>query len=232
MTDFNKAKQLPDGQKVTIKLRTEDGLTERKVVAPLPDGFGMSVGSAFTDPQNMDLNQGGGAVSKAVKAVTQRSGFSSKIAQASNVFYDGPEPTEMSFDLNFHAYYSAFDEVIVPVFDLMMMSVGREYNGDEINNSIVADAMKAIEEATGADSGKYGLIHSPGECKVTFGKAMTIPRCFVSSVGVEFSNIMDNQYFPISANCSVTIKVVRNPTQTELTKYFNRTNYKAERTDN
>ena len=224
MADLNKVKQLPEGQKVTIKLRTEDGQTERKVVAPLPDGFGMSVGSAFTDPQNMDLNQGGGAVSQAVKAVTQRSGFSSKVAQASNVFYDGPEPTEISFDLNFHAYYSAFDEVVVPVFNLMMMSVGREYNLDDINNRTVADAMKTIEDSTGSDSGKYGFIRSPGECKVKFGRAMTIPRCYVSSVGAEFSNIMDNQDFPISANCSVTIKVIRNPTQSELTQYFNRAN--------
>lgn len=216
----NKVSELPRSQKIVIKLRNTEGVTQRRVEAPLPDGYGLSTGSAFTDPSNTDLAGGGGTASKVVKQVAKRSGFSTKISQKTNVFYDGPEPTEISFDMNFHSYYSAFHEVMVPVFRLMMMSVGRERSFQDIDDSL-KDEMKAqAGEEFEEDTGKFGFIRSPGEAKVTFGSSLQIPRCYVASVGTEFSNISDNQGYPISANCSVSIKVARNPTQTELADYF------------
>lgn len=209
-----------------IQLNT-DGGNARVVRAPLPDGYGMSVGSAFTDPNNVDLagNTGSGRMGQVLGALakygSQFTGISTKATQRSNVFYAGPEPTEISFELRFDAYYSAYDEVVKPAAKLMMMSVGTELPLSTLN-PFISDT---IREEGGDESGGglfegFGLIRAAGEVKVKFGKALNIERAYVSSVGVKFSNVLDNQGYPMSVDCSVTIKVIRNPTQYEVGKHY------------
>ena len=220
-------KQNPDAVMSIIQVKN-DGSNGRIVRAPLPDGFGMSVGSAFTDPNNMDLAgaTGGGRMGQILgglaKYGSQFTGISTRATQRSNVFYAGPEPTEVSFEINFSAFYSAFDEVVRPAANLMMMSVGTEIPLSRLNDYI-ADFLKE-EGAERSDDDNitegFGLIRSAGEVEVKFGKAMTIKRGYVSSVGVKFSNVLDNQGYPMSVDCSVTIKVIRNPTQYEVGKHY------------
>lgn len=224
-------KQNPDSV-LTISQTNGNGVY-RIVRAPLPDGFGMSVGSAFTDPNNVDLaSQASSSVSQGIgqvmTAASRMSGVSTKMLQRTNVFYDGPEPTEISFDLKFDAYYSAYDEVVRPVAKLMMMSTGSEIGERDLRQYIEGEEAeeqkaKMAEESSGRFSALlegFGLVSAPGKCKVKFGNTFVIPRAYVSSVGVQFSNVLDNQGHPTSAECSITIKVARNPTQYSITKQY------------
>lgn len=207
----------------------------RVVRAPLPDGFGMSVGSAFTDPNNVDLasqasSSVSGAVGQVMTAASRLSGVSTKMLQRTNVFYDGPEPTEISFDLKFDAYYSAYEEVVRPVAKLMMMSTGSEMGSENLMQYVEgeeAEEQKSNLREEKSNSGRFsallegfGLVRAPAKCKIKFGNTFVIPRAYVSSVGVQFSNVLDNQGHPMSAECSVTIKVARNPTQASITNHY------------
>lgn len=221
-------KQNPDAVMTIIQKNSEGG-NARLVRAPLPDGYGMSVGSAFTDPNNIDLagNTGGGRMGQLLgglaKYTSQYTGISTRATQRSNVFYAGPEPTEVSFELNFSAYYSAYDEVVKPAARLMMMSVGTELPLSKLNPFVDEFLQEEGVDETDDDGGiteGFGLIRSAGEVEIRFGKAMGIKRAYVSSVGVKFSNVLDNQGYPMSADCSVTVKVIRNPTQKEVGDYF------------
>ncbi len=216
---------------LTIIQKDDEGRYLRKVRAPLPDGFGMSVGSAFTDPQNIDLAAHTGAgrfgqiLSVAMRGASALTGFSTRAVQNSNTFYAGPEPTEISFEIRFDSFYSAYHEVVVPAARLMMMSVGTERTLKDLNEvvkgELKTEELAATNEEVDSIMTNFGLIKSAGECIIKFGKTMTIPRAYVSSVGTKFSNVVDNQGYPISCDCSVTIKVIRNPTQTEVgAKYF------------
>lgn len=216
---------------LTIIEKNSGGGYLRVVRAPLPDGFGMSVGSAFTDPQNIDLASHTGAgkygqiASAIMRGAAALTGFSTRAVQNSNVFYGGPEPTEISFDLQFNSYYSAREEVLIPAAKLMMMSVGVERTLRDLNERVSADLeaqeIDPNDKETESIMSNFGLIRSAGICEVRFGKTFKIPRAYVSSVGVKFSNVLDNMGIPTSADCSVTIKVVRNPTQREVgERYF------------
>lgn len=223
----SKINELSPSQIIHIIEKNDNGSTRRSVKAPLMDGFGMTVGSSFTDPSSTDLADVAGSVGgKALASVSNMArhasraiGFSTKISQRSNTWYAGPEPTEISFDMTFTSYYSAYHEVVVPVAKLMLMSVGREYKLNDINRT-VEEEIQAMEDQVSAGAwetvGEFGFIQSAGVCEVRFGTTFRIPRAYVSSVGVKFSNVLDNLGHPTSAECAVTIKVVRNPTQNEI----------------
>lgn len=54
--------------------------------------------------------------------------ISRRVGVVTTKFYANPEPTEISFELEFHAEYSARDEVVIPMVTLAMMSLGRNMN--------------------------------------------------------------------------------------------------------
>lgn len=226
--------EYPKSQKIQIEQKVE-GSTVLRVASFLPDGFGMSVGSAFTDPANINLaNFLGGKSQTAIAGASRLTGISPRISTNSNTFYAGPEPTEISFEMQFSAYYSAYNEVILPVMNLLSMSVGNDIKDPlflELYNEYVAkETVGAInqrvidefgeEEAIDDAAAQVGIIRGPRYCKVSFGTTMVIDRAYVSSVGAKFSNVLDSQGYPISCDCSVTIKVVKNPVRKEVLGYF------------
>lgn len=239
VTTITKLADLNDYQKIIIKGKV-DGGTVSRVEAPLPDGFGMSVGSSFTDPQNIDLASiagGVGALNKIAAPLAsqvRRAGYSTKITSNTNIFYAGPEPTEISFEMNFNAYYSAREEVATPVALLMAMSVGRgrsflSQNEEfpailrQVLTTLRTEGVDVDEDGVEEDAADFGFIKRPPYCYVAFGRALTFKECFISSVGVKFSNVLDNEFLPMSASCAVTIKLRRNPVQDEIGRYFGRT---------
>lgn len=212
---------LPYGQRVTIK-QYQEGQLLRRVTAGLPDAHGVSVGSTFTDPFNKNVGDGSKIQDLATGAATFLGVSRKPGAMATSLYYEGPEPTEISFELNFESFYSAKDEVIIPVMNLMMMGVGREYGLETIKGMYdfydqFIDEINDVDESL---TDRIGIIKGPEICRVRMGKTTVFDRCYVSSVAPTFSNVLDNQFLPVAATCSITVKLERNPTQESVASMF------------
>lgn len=224
-----KLNDLKPGQLLTITPLVDGEPSPRgRIKAALPPNFGASVGSAFTDPFNNNVSAG--SYDSIAEKASSYLGFSRKLgSRVTSVFYSGPEPTEISFEMTFESFYSAKEEVIIPVMKLMSLSVGKEVGAEELqeilggfNNVFAEKANELIQSArdfsAGADAIK--LIQGPPICELKFGKVMRFNRCYVSSVGVSFSNVLDNEQLPVSATCSVTVKIERNVTLQDIGAIF------------
>lgn len=128
-----KMDQTDDKYKIIIT-RQSDGGGFIRVQAPLPDGFGMSVGSEFTAP--FDSSSVAGVLQKFKIPSMAAGGISRRIGVATTKYYSNPEPTEISFELEFHAEYSARHEVVEPVVALMMMALGEGLTLGDISSTV------------------------------------------------------------------------------------------------
>jgi len=224
---------LDDRQKMIITQyeRGDDGGlggTIRSIKAALPENFGISVGSVFTDPFNANVSS-----NSTVEKVAAKLQVSRKIgARVTSVYYSGPEPTEMSVELEFNAFYSAEQEVMAPIISLMMMAVGTEKGLDDLNaqlkgsssNFFTETASKWIEQidssAAGGIASEIKIIKGPQPCQIKFGNVMTIDSAYISTASPSFSNILDNQFLPMQATCALTIKIQRNPLWSDIFDMF------------
>lgn len=245
-------RELDQKFKVRFSYQNDEGVSF--VEAPLPDQFGFSVGSEFTASFDSSALAGvlqklklpfAGAVSRRVGVVTTK-------------FYANPEPTEISFDVEFHAEYSARDEVVIPAVTLAMMALGRNLTPGELQENISQigslgrDAFNAIanfvpgidaqeesevdsggqaekllttltedhEETTGKALAFVGLIQGPPIVSIRFGNVYALDRVWVSSVTPTFSNVLDAEGLPLSATCSVTCTLQRDPVTDDVQRYF------------
>lgn len=205
------------------------GNEELAVKAPLPENFGFTVGSEFSAP--FDAQFVGGAIQKAFAA----SGVSSKLGVSTRKMYSNPEPTEISFDMQFEAYESAMDDVLIPIIKLMSMSIGRRMSLTDAANTIeelinsLSRRLRGEEafspgtlssSATSGTAGNaadrvfgfLGFIAGPSLVKLRFGNIITFKNTYVTSVAPSFSNILDPDGVPMSATVSVTCILEEDPT--------------------
>lgn len=110
--------------KITENGQGGEGLT---VLAPLPETFGFTVGSEFSAP--FDAGISSGLLQKAIFVA----GLSQKLGMRMKKMYANPEPVEMSYELEFTAYYNAYHEVVEPVLKLLIMSLGRSIDWDKMD---------------------------------------------------------------------------------------------------
>jgi len=128
-----------------IKIRGRVGGQYRSVIAPLPDNFGFTVGSEFSTP--FDVSLPAGAIQKAAFVAN----ISQKIGVRMRKMYSNPEPVEISFEMEFVSFYSARDEVLIPILNLTSMSLGTQLNDEELERRIreaAAGVSSFFNEAT------------------------------------------------------------------------------------
>ncbi len=216
-----KLKETPS--KFRIRIHSEMAGT---VLAPLPDNFGMTVGSEYSSP--FDANFASGTLSKAL-AIGGSIG-NKTAGVATTKFYSNPEPSEISIDLQFEAYYDARQEVLEPVIRLMAMSLGRTIDFEAARN-IIENMANKVGSITGLDNmfsgeietsdstvrnsdrilGFLNFVQGPPIVSIKFGNAMKLDRVYISSVAPQFSNILDADGIPMSATCSITAILERDP---------------------
>lgn len=221
----------------------------RKVEAPLPPDFGFTVGSEYTTP--FDVGNISGNIQKLYAVL----GISNPVGLRMRKLYANPEPSEISFDMEFAAYYSAKEEVVLPIVTLLMMSLGHVTTNADIEayiqrfgalaakgialtgqvvdtagvvtgeNSDAADATLSqtetlvdrvvdaadrtisgdkVSTVTGSVLDLINLISAPEPCILRFGDFITLPKVFVTSTAVQFSNVLDKDGYPMSGTVSVT----------------------------
>lgn len=258
-TKFLDSKTIPE-QQVIIE-QTNAAVDTMIVKAPLPDGFGTTVGSEYSTP--FDTGGANDVMRKAlfIKEVSQKPGFRMK------KYYANPVPTEISFEMEFFSYYDAYTEVVVPAFLLQAMSVGRTLQWDELKQSIekfikggvklagkAVDAGKEASKNFGADfdmeapvipafddskasvtSGNsatvdaagnkildaFGLVVAPPITRIKFGKTLVLDNCFITHVGIKFSNVLDFNGYPTSCTASITATPQEYPVYDDIHSWFN-----------
>lgn len=109
-------------------IRVRGGAGNYEVLAPLPESFGFTVGSEYSAP--FDVSLPSGILQKGLAL----GGISQKLGIRMRKMYSNPEPTEISFEMEFAAYYSAAEEVVIPVVQLALMSLGRSIDVDQLNS--------------------------------------------------------------------------------------------------
>lgn len=119
-----------------------------EVQAPLPDDFGMTFGSEYSMPFDTSSMSAGWQKAFALGGVAQKVGMRMK------KLYTNPEPTEISFDLEFNAYYSAADEVLKPVFFLSQMTLGSKIRFKDLE----AGARRFIERLNSMAKGASNFL--------------------------------------------------------------------------
>lgn len=199
-----------------------------RVLSPLPENFGFTVGSEFTSP--FDANFVSGAMQKAFATA----GVSQKMGVSTKKMYANPEPTEISFDMQFEAYEDAFFDVYVPVIYMMAMAIGRQLSlpdaGKIIDEDIVqplgrrlgrdmpsveqvfSDDENQVVDTAGRVFGFLSFVAGPPITRIRFGNVVTFRNAYITSVAPSFSNIMDKDGMPMSATVSVTAILEEDPT--------------------
>lgn len=218
----NWVSQLDDGQKIRIIEREDNGAaTGRYVEAALPEEFGFSVGSEIGTPF------AGYATEGRLAQFLALSGVSTKAGLVTTKIYQGPEPTEMELSLSFDAYYSAKDEVVGPIVQLMLMAVGSEdglgptmksvsnYLKSSLPSIASNYAMSMFDVSDDlsdevSDSRIDELLRffrAPNVCQIEVGNLFTIERAYISTVTPSFSNVLDSEFMPMHATCTVSVQL-------------------------
>lgn len=206
------------------------------VLAPLPETFGFTVGSEFSAPFDTGISSGIVQKALAIGSISQKIGLRMK------KMYSNPEPTEISFDLEFNAFYSAADEVVVPVIKLAALSLGRSM--DKLNER-TAETIRSVAQTAGnvgnliadktddqlsddATTGNIikrlanliGLIEGPNTQTIMFGNLYTMTDCYITSMSPQFSNVLDKNGLPMSATCSITVTLEQYPIADDVVGWF------------
>lgn len=222
-------------RKNKIRIKTHVGVVE----APLPDNVGFSVGSEYTAPFDANLLSGGLA-NAAILA-----GSPPSVGISTTKFYSSPEPSEISLDLEFHAYYSSREEVLIPVARLMVAALGIETTFSELSKEFqdmintlrgmigmqsvgteeddvgAEDGDKSLEEAADDLSELIGFIRAPRDPSVIYiGNICTLDQVYISSVTPQFSNVLDANGYPLSATVSLTAVFRKSPLAGDMAKAF------------
>lgn len=207
-----------------------------RVKAPLPENYGYTVGSEIGTPFSGYATDG--TISK---LMALQFGVSSRIGLVTQKIYQGPEPTEVTFDLNFNAYYSARHEVVAPVIKLMMMSVGQEKNLEETSREVAenirsyttlgeeqlgnfldasGDVESTLESQSSSAAQLIRFMRTPSTVTVRVGNIFTLVNAYLSNVQPQFTNVLDFEYMPMSATCSVTLELANPMTKLRLSRAF------------
>ena len=219
-----------------VEIVENSGVESHRVIAPLPETFGFTVGSEFSSPFDTGISSGLVQKALAIGSISQKIGLRMK------KMYANPEPVEISFDLEFTAFYSAADEVVAPVIRLAAMSLGRSIQDlDERAHEVirkvagkagsVGDAVLVKSEGhmeQDSTSGNIikrvadliGIIEGPNTQWIRFGNIYEIPDVYITSISPQFSNVLDKRGYPMSAVCSVTVTLEQYPIADDVLDWF------------
>lgn len=157
------------------------------VKAPLPETLSISVQnevnqlySAFQFKSDLIQFLGGGVGKNFDRGYSQRE------------YWRGPENADISIELHFNTYYSAFIDVMKPTQDLLLMGSSRE------------TSLQGGEKG-GAPLGLDEIWAAPQNVIVYFGKYFSHNSMIVKSVEVSYSNKLDNEFYPMSATANITM---------------------------
>lgn len=230
MADLMKITELDSKFKIAIENSVQ------RVEAPLHNDFGFTVGSEYTTPFDV------GTMSGIMQKTMAVAGMSKPVGLRMRKMYANPEPTELSFKMTFDAYYDAHVEVVVPVVTLVTMGLGREMRDTDIADklevlsgvignvtgktietpTITSDTPEGGKSVSSKVMGLIKMINAPQVCTLHFGDFLTFDNVYITSTAVTFSNNLDQNGVPMSAEVNVTCTLQIAPIADDILRYFKR----------
>lgn len=203
------------------------------IVGHLPEEYGFSLGSEYTEPfGNLVPDQGPSLIAgQAAFGVSMRQGL------ITEKFYSGPEPVEFNLDIVFHSFYSAEEEVVLPIVKLLFLAVG-------LDNRVINDT-EAVNDALGAtgilsqlpsnslgvrvtdwiEDFEFSVFQSHQPSTIKFGDFLELSNnVFIQNVTCNFNNIMeegkDGSGYPTKGTASISALFKKPPAAQEIANYF------------
>lgn len=194
-----------------------------RVEAALPDQFGVGVGADISSPF-AGFASGGNAAN----LLATYTGVTAKVGLFVKKIYLGPDQPDFSMDLRFEAYYSAYDEVVLPVGTLMMMTAGTKNTAkneiEKFNARNVDNAQQGgiKDERLAQLTSFITYLQSPGSVSVLFGEFLTVRNCLISAVNPSWGNVLDAAGNPMYADVSITFTLEEPLTTGTIATMFNK----------
>jgi hypothetical protein len=186
------------------------------VLAPLPETLSIGAGSEIGSPFSSYATEG-----NASNILALATDSSQKIGITTKKLFMGPDQPDITLDLKFETYYSAFEEVILPCARLLFMATGEQRNLlEDLKNSSLGKQLDFFQkseqftaEVAGAVTGGdvvltqdlISYLRAPGLTRIKFGRYFQIDNNYISNVSINFSNVLDYDYLPMEATASITI---------------------------
>lgn len=236
-----KSKELARGQKVQVIFNAQKG--GRIIVeSPLPETYGVSAGSTYGTPFSGYATHGLIADLAAIK------GLSGQYGLLTEKLYEGPLHTELSFEMKFDAWSDALKDVVVPSVALLINSTGNTMTGGDLLNhltnefktltipiTMIESIINKVQSYMTGTSGKstssgtnkksvadlVKFMSSAPVCNVRFGELSLLRGVYLSSVSLQFSNVLDHNYMPMSCTASITGEYMNPLTQSRISDAFN-----------
>lgn len=237
-----KIQELTTGQKIQVRQHSSAKNPKTKqtnsssiiIEAPLPESFGFSSGSQFGSPFASYSSSG------LIAQLGALTGFSNQYGLFTQKFYEGPQDSQVSFEMKFDTWEDSATDVILPVMYLMIFSTGSKRNKLSEAQNVLAKAAQYVpltianfaNEAFGLTKTAgdklnstdfkdiFYMLHTPPEMSIRFGDAYTLSGMFLSNVSLQFSNVLDHNYLPMSCTASVTADFKNPLTQGDVKTTF------------
>lgn len=182
-----------------------------RVNAPLPDSYGVSTAGqleqTFSWLQLKDTIARYGAVLDPTSTLSANRSYARGIAERQ--YWSGPDNSEFSFDLKFTAYHSGMADVVIPTRNLLLLAAPVASGIDLLDGGVFGNG-GANTSGLGALTSFAAWWNSPPIVHIKFGNVFSLPRVWVKSVSVTYSNDLDNEFQPLEATASLTV-VPRDP---------------------
>ena len=197
--------------------------TTYRIEAPLPESFGVGIGAEISSPFS-----GYAAEGTLANLASNFLKVSSKTGLITKKLYLGPDQPDINLDLKFEAYYSGLEEVIMPVMNLQLMAAG--YNGtltealEKADQTLSDKFLATLNDATGGNNANVTdlvrYIEAPGLITIIVGGVYVLRNVFISSIQPSFSNVLDADDYPMSAEVSISITPQDPLTKGDIAKMY------------
>jgi len=164
-------------QVIRIIPRYKNNASSHEVRAPLPTipfSSGNEIDESF---EYLKL------VNKIAQSLGGARGISVDRGIAEEMHWKGITNQEFAVELKFDAYNSGKDDVVIPIKKLLMM---------------------ATPEPSSIPGVSKKLWIGPPTVSIRFGNIVTLMKCWIKNVNVQFSNKLDDNFDPLSATVALT----------------------------
>ncbi|MGD9678178.1 MAG: hypothetical protein AB7V16_07415 [Vulcanibacillus sp.] len=219
-------RNIPKERKIVLKLNEKDLFEELKKDIPQ---LATPVDLIFTDEVTLQLTSKYGNLIqvKGSNLLTLLSGATNGIVPSGQFGIQGlqiweeTDPIEFTLSVELHMKTSGFSDVVVPALALSKICLPSYKSGDSKKGiSLIPPGpdLRTVLNLVGSSIGVTELFGSGKEKKseaeggglltIEIGKYLTIPNVVVTKVEPTFSNILDEDYKPVSCKLSITFRTV------------------------
>jgi hypothetical protein len=191
------------------------------IIAVLPEEFAINTSSMWAPLLNSMAQQiigsALGGAFNTVGDVAKLAGISLAGTALTQLVWESTTPIEFRLPLTFNAVYDSQTEVMLPIMQLLSMTLPSSVGGDSVNTNVNNWLPLRAPGPNISGSSKYKV-------QITIGQAFTFSNIIIKSVNATFKTLTVQSGDFIAADVELEISTTRILTKSDLRGYFNRGN--------